>query len=378
MLKGCFMKKVLLLFLILSLLLVSCSNTPAVNSLNPDSIGNGVDYNDYIISEGVFAWTKTGVYTVSDQKIYHLNRYNEWNILCLDPSCEHDNPNCSAFLEPPTVIFSYDNYLYYINNSNNKYSLCRMSQTGRDRVVIKELDLPSLLSSQTVRFHMSSDILVISLRTYEADDSYTVIYMTTLDSDTTVDMIYSGDISLYKLTGNWLFFIETIDGTETLIAYNIETKFKQIVFSDFEKIMPYLASIYLKDDHTALWFLMNEGFYQMDLLTEEKQLLNPADNDTLAGAGCYDDKYVYIVNTNPYLDKDSGIEDDKKGLYVYDHSGNYVDYLSTKDIRGYISYAFATEEYVYFMNILDKPMLANYCIAKKDIGTEDMKWIIIN
>ena len=37
-----------------------------------------------------------------------------------------------------------------------------------------------------------------------------------------------------------------------------------------------------------------------------------------------------------------------------------------------------TNIYVYFMNILDKPMLANYCIVKKDIGTEDMKWIIIN
>jgi len=254
-----------------------------------------------------------------------------------------------------------------------------MSQTGRDRVVIKKLDIPSVsASSQTSTFHISSNILIISCKTYEADNTQTTIYMTTLDPDTQIDTICSGDVSLYKLTRNWLFFVENSNNLATLYAYNTETQVKYAIFDNFTEIMPFLASVYLTEDFKVSWVLMNDGFYQMDLVTGEKQLLKSADNEILSGGGCYDEKYVYIVNTNPYLDKISGIEDEEKGLYIYDHDGNYVDYLSTKDLRGYISYAFATEDYVFFVNILDKPMLANYCIDKKHIGTGDLKWIKIN
>ena len=77
------MKKILVIFLILLMVLTGCEAITG-EQLGPEVMDEGQDYNQFLFRRGTFTWTKYGIYTVVNNKIRYLDKDDNWNLLCFD------------------------------------------------------------------------------------------------------------------------------------------------------------------------------------------------------------------------------------------------------------------------------------------------------
>ncbi|MDD2261686.1 MAG: hypothetical protein PHW20_05415, partial [Clostridia bacterium] len=332
------MKKILVIFLILLIVLTGCE-TITGGPLGLEVIDEGQDYNQFLFRRGTFTWTKYGIYTVVNNKIRYLDKDDNWNLLCFDSECEHDSVNCSAYVETSS-IFTYDDQLYYVLYKDNKFTLNKMDLMGKNREQIKILDINETEPMSTFECQIANNYLVLNYRYLNEITEPGVIkitnesatYVTSLDKQSPTKKFLSGYSYVAMISDYWLFYIqsETEEGIHSLKAYNFDTEKTITVFDNYNSYSKNVASIYNPEPNIFYWFNIEQGFMKMDTETLEKTVIKEADSRIQSGGAIYDDKYVYVTNSIPTPDN-KDISDEQLGVYIYDHDGNYIDFVSTSN-----------------------------------------------
>lgn len=373
--------KLILLTLVLLLLITGCSRNgytpePSQNNSNEPEF----NYNDLIPVTGSYAITKQGVYTVANEKIYYLNDEDEWNLLCFDPACEHKSPACSAYISRVSEIFTYDNYIYYLSGyKDNAITLSRMNLMGKEREEIKKITIENFTTSANYAYQMSANNILIRFRSIDTSRDYvlTTLYTTTLDKDSEVKIIATGDVNEFRITKYWLFYTEKSEdnGTYSLKGYNFSTEEYITVFPDYTEACKYIATIYTPDPDAFYWFQADKGFMKMNKEDMNHVVVKKTDPSYERGGATYGSEYIYIVNYVSITDKNLGIPEEKRGLFIYNHEGEIIDFIGIiflgVDITGY---TFETDDKVFFREISSSSTPNLYYIIKADIGSGNLEW----
>ena len=112
------------------------------------------------------------------------------------------------------------------------------------------------------------------------------------------------------------------------------------------------------------------GFYCKQDADSEPVLLKTSEEMPI-GAGIYDDRYMYL-----YSDKSD--KENERGLYIYDLDCNLLAFLPAPEAGQVLSYAFTTENDVYFYSFSAMSSVPVYCIEKAQIGTDALSWIPVD
>lgn len=376
------MKKILVIFLILLMVLTGCEAITG-GPLGLEVIDEGQDYDQFLFRRGTFTWTKYGIYTVVNNKIRYLDKDDNWNLLCFDSECEHDSVNCSAYVETSS-IFTYDDQLYYVLYKDNKFTLNKMDLMGKNREQIKILDINETEPMSTFECQIANNYLVLNYRYLNEITEPGVIkitnesatYVTSLDKQSPTKKFLSGYSYVAMISDYWLFYIqsETKEGIRSLKAYNFDTEKTITVFDNYNSYSKNVASIYNPEPNIFYWFNIEQGFMKMDTETLEKTVIKEADSRIQSGGAIYDDKYVYVTNSIPAPDN-KDISDEQLGVYIYDHDGNYIDFVSTSNVK-FIGYAFSAMNKLYLATTSTGTLPTLFYINKDDIGTGNLQWVV--
>ena len=134
-LKTCGAAAVLLLLLTL---LSSCGQPTVPNE-------TATDYNQYIPSHGVTAYTKDLYIFFDSGRLFYVGRSqpSQLSPLCFQADCDHKNSSCTAWLNTPSrSIYAAGDNLYYIDaDKDAKPALYRMDLSGGGRELVKSLNI---------------------------------------------------------------------------------------------------------------------------------------------------------------------------------------------------------------------------------------------
>jgi Zn-dependent M28 family amino/carboxypeptidase len=164
-------KKIIILSVMLVLLLTSCNR----NNYSPEPTNNdpSVNYNDFMPITGTYALTEQGAYTVVERRVYYLNDENKWNLLCFDPACGHTSPECSAYVNGTSSIFTHEGYIYYFSRYiNNEFTLSRMNLMGKEREEIKKISIENPTSRANYAYQISASNILIRFRSIDTSKDY--------------------------------------------------------------------------------------------------------------------------------------------------------------------------------------------------------------
>ena len=167
-LKTCGAAAVLLLLLTL---LSSCGQ-PTV----PDE--TATDYNQYIPSHGVTAYTKDLYIFFDSGRLFYVGRSQPSQLfpLCFQADCDHKNSSCTAWLNTPSrSIYAAGDNLYYIDaDKDANPALYRMDLSGGGRELVKSLNILNEeswpgISSLGYSFRVYGSYLAIELNLLNED-----------------------------------------------------------------------------------------------------------------------------------------------------------------------------------------------------------------
>ncbi|OQB53426.1 MAG: hypothetical protein BWX97_00529 [Firmicutes bacterium ADurb.Bin146] len=372
-------KKIIILSVMLVLLLTSCNR----NNYSPEPSYNdtGINYNDFMPITGTYALTEQGAYTVVENRVYYLNDENKWNLLCFDPACKHKSSACSAYISRVSEIFTYDNYIYYFSGyKDNAITLSRMNLMGKEREDVKKIIIENSTSSANYAYTIKANNLMIRFRSIDREKDYvsTTLYTTDLDKSTDVKVVATGDVDEFIMTKYWLFYTEKLNGIYSLKGYSFETGEYITIFSDFTEPSKYISTIYTPDPDTFYWFQADKGFMKMNKEDMNHVVIKKTDPSYERGGATYGSEYIYIFNYVSITDKNLGIPEEKRGLFIYNHQGEIIDFIGITslgvDITGY---TFETDDKVYFREISGSSTPNLYCISKEDIGSGNLVWSLV-
>jgi hypothetical protein len=370
----------IILSVVLVLLLTSCNR----NNYSPEPTNNdsSVNYNDFMPITGTYALTEQGAYTVVENRIYYLDNEDKWNLLCFDPACVHSSSECSSYLNNISEIFTHEGYIYYLSRYiNNEFTLSRMNLMGKEREEITKISIENPTLNANYAYQISANNILIRFRSIDTSKDYilTTLYTTTLDKNNDVKIVATGDVNEFRVTKYWLFYTERSEdnGTYLLKGYNFSTEEYITIFPNYTEASEYVATIYTPDPETFYWFQADKGFMMMRKEDMKHITLKESDPSYQQGTAVYDNKYIYLVNSNPLIDKTLKIPLGKRGLYIYGHDGEYIDFISTTSLVSNISYAFETQDKVFFREISGSMTPNFYYISKEDIGSGNLAWSLV-
>ena len=158
--------------LLLLLTLLSSCGQPTV----PDE--TATDYNQYIPSHGVTAYTKDLYIFFDSGRLFYVGRSQPSQLfpLCFQADCDHKNSSCTAWLNTPSrSIYAAGDNLYYIDAGKDaKPALYRMDLSGGGRELVKSLNILNEeswpgISSLGYSFRVYGSYLAIELNLLQED-----------------------------------------------------------------------------------------------------------------------------------------------------------------------------------------------------------------
>ncbi len=377
------MKKILVFAFILSLLLSGCVKE-TLPPTGPADMHAVQDYNDFMFNKGDFTWTRYGIYTVVKNRIRYLNENDEWKLLCFKEDCMHQDETCDSYIETSS-LYAYDEHLYYVSYTDNEFILNRADLSGKNREQVKKLEIHETQEISRHSYQIAGNYLVLEYTYANQDisqsevtiDRKSVIYLTTLEKDTPVEKISSDYTYICSLSKYWLFLYETdyVKGCYSIKGYNLETGKEITILDDASTIGRYIATIYNPDADTFYWFQADRGFMKMNADELIAKVIKQTDSRITIGSALYDDKYIYVTNAIPSTGNDE-IPLEKRGIYIYDHNGEYKDFISTSNMRTGISYAFNANNKFYLSIGSAGSLPTLFYFNKEDIGSGSLAWTV--
>ena len=349
-LKTCGAAAVLLLLLTL---LSSCGQ-PTV----PDE--TATDYNQYIPSHGVTAYTKDLYIFFDSGRLFYVGRSQPSQLfpLCFQADCDHKNSSCTAWLNTPSrSIYAAGDNLYYIDaDKDAKPALYRMDLSGGGRELVKSLKILNEeswpgISSLGYSFRVYGSYLAIELNLLNEDSWQHKIYLTGIDGkDEGIFLFGEEDDSdksyiAIEFRENWLFVTEksAADGTNTLWGYNFSTQEAVPLVEDWD-----ISNCFTVQDGILYWAVTGDGVYSMDM--EKKSVTKHRSFDPVSeyGAAAYDDQYLYLTNAIRYMDSQGKVPAEERGVKVYDLQGNLQQFIPVPQESGNALLLLFTPDYVFF------------------------------
>lgn len=333
---------------------------------------NASDYNRFVRSGGVFTWSEEGSYANANNLLYVFQDSGELSILCADPACRHGDESCSAYM--PYNAYASGNHLYYVVEKGQKRILYRESLTGTNREEVKVLTDLQEDEAVTSTYAIYQNHLVMVLQETTVEGMVQKVYGTKLNTRDELELLSTEELMLFRLLEEEaLFFQVNEKGRLDLVSLNYETKHKKIIVKDLAEKLDFLADVYVDKQGTAFWFDMT-GFYRSGD-QGEKILIREADKTVEVGGALYDDQYIYLLNSNQYLDQAFQVPAEMRGLRIYDHAGKLLSFApwdSTKEGKE-LSYALASAQRVFYFTFGQDTRPTDY-LDKTEIGNPTLTW----
>ena len=218
-------------------------------------------------------------------------------------------------------------------------------------------DLSSLPSRQVSNYQVCGDNFAVEVN----QD----IYLGKPDGDLTRIFDHSdfnAGLSLWKTTPDWVFVIGySGHGPVDVLGYHIPEGHTVKLYTTLGENLAWIA----ESNGSIYWNNLRDGFYCKKDAGSEPVLLKVSE-EMPVGAGIYDDRFMYL-----YSDKSENEEE--HGLYLYDLDCNLLAFLPAPE-KGMLSYAFSTENDVYFYRFTGGNNVPVYYIEKALIGTDGLSW----
>lgn len=371
------MKKSIVWILLAAMLLLAGCKDPEV--VKPGLTEAGTDYNDYVVWSGEYAWTADGVYFLKNGILFFLDENQNDIPLCGNPQCSHQNSACSAFLGT-TAIYASNEHLYYMaDSSEGQLKLYQMSLLGTERQVMNNLAVLEDCSNVATSYQIAGEHFVLKATVSTTESAETTIYSASLEKNAPLSPIFTDldqdltVLSLMHTTDKWVFAIAQ---DTNLSCHIVGYEFAACKSYDLFQIDPSrTGNVNIRPDGAFVWSVMNEGIYQMRL-GETPSLLCTV-QDWEQGVAVADDQYFYLSNMAAARGADT-IPAEQTGVSIYSLTGEPVDFLPAEDIAGALSYAFSTEQYVYFYDFYTGNGTPVCYLDKSELGTDALHWHILD
>lgn len=218
-------------------------------------------------------------------------------------------------------------------------------------------DLSSLPSQQVSNYQVCGDNFAVEVNKD--------IYLGRPDGDLTRIFDHSSfnaGLSLWKTTPNWVFVIGySGHGPVDVMGYYIPEARAVKLYTTTGDNLAWIAEC----NGSVYWNNLRDGFYRKQNADSEPVLLKSSEEMPI-GAGIYDDRFMYL-----YSDKSENAEE--HGLYLYDLDCQQLDFLPAPE-EGMLSYAFSTDQDVYFYRFSAAHSVPVYYIEKSLIGSGNLSW----
>ena len=334
--------------------------------------------NQYQSIQGQWIVTDDGYYTLNNHYVYYSSNGEEWYPLCSNIECNHNDEHCNSFVGLSTKIFLYNNQIYYQPDSSDTFHLYCMNLDGSNHRKVKEISFGTIDLSQGYGYSwsMNGNYLLVEVSRYEENAKYNGIYYCSLNDTTSkATCVVEGNTTaipyMAKIVHDSIVMFSKKEGGETVLLYDIKSG-KQVESTSF--VTGFEGGGFAIKNDILYLFSSDIGFYQMDIHTGELTIEKEAQNRVELGVVFYDDTYAYLCNsTNTYVDSLNLVENSMRGLRIYDYDGNLLDTISYDSITGHPTFAFSTEDKVFFTNGDDiTNVFPSYYIEKKYIGTNNL------
>lgn len=365
-------KSVLCIALTVSLLLAGCKGQQAKD---PNPTGTAINYNDYVFFSGEYACTAQGVYFLKDSTLYFMDKNHNYIPLCSNPQCTHRSSDCSAYLGAPSIYAVNDHLYYMANSADGQEQLFQMSLTGTERQAVNDIAVLKDCLTFSISYLVAGEHFVLRATVPTAESSDTTVYSASLERNAPLTPIFTDleqDLivaDLMNATDEWVFAIaEDSDGSCYMVGYEFAAGKSHKLF----QLDPmYTSKVSVLPDGTFVWSVLNEGIYQMR--PGETPTLLCTLQDWAQGVAIPDGQYFYLSNMAAAQISNT-IPAEQTGVFIYSLAGEPVGFLPAKDIAGALSYAFSTEQYVYFYDFNAMNAVPVCYLDKSEIGTDALCW----
>ena len=350
-------KQILGIVCMLFIVLAGCGGQKTL-----DQSSDGVDYNQYLNSQGFYGCTDTAWYICPDMQVHFLNAGLDAPIvpLCAKADCSHnDQESCSSYLPSGSYgIYAWNNKLYYLCTpmGHDGVDLCQMGLDGQDRKVLVNL-FPGANNYSYVA-NVGGGYLTVAMSEYTVNGDVATLYLISLADPTAEPAVLfsnaeqvesaQGDTSqiprpyVMHVGEEWVFYSVELGPsgavTTSLYGYEIATgETKLLVEDEFfvgGDLSPVGDTLYWYDTDGYTFGRLN----QIDLTTGETiQVAEIPITEDVWGA--MDDRFLYILG---------GADADTAEVVVYDFEGTELQRLSCAELGTPLGYAFSSSDKVLF------------------------------
>jgi len=320
------------------------------------------DYNQEPISTEENAWTPKGIYVVVNTILNYVSPEGKSTILCSKAECEHNDPNCEAYLDSDN-IFYYKHRLCYakIDVYNHKTTIYTMNWKGKERKKYFTIEFPDDFKEERQRGNSNySFSTIICGSSYILDFRVTTdtkekrkCYYTNLDDPSKqveINLDVCGEGTIFRAGKDWLIFVteDRKTGEAYLSAYNIHSKeMKKVVNrSNFSTgNLGWLTDVKIKGDN-LYWYELGVGFCKKNMKKEsdpdKKTLLFPLKENEGLGVGKIGKDYLMLCNMK-FPGNINPIPKEMEGISFYSYLGELIQFVPTPN-----------KNYQYFMESEDK------------------------
>jgi len=240
---------------------------------------------------GYFFEIETGYYYVHNRFLYYADKTDltKWVPVCLDPKCSHDDNSASCTAEIPFGVYFSDNRFYFVADSNryphlypgkpgtNIVMLCSMALDGTD------VRFEHLFKECTTSAECGCNAVVFP-------DGYALFTSILQPDGTAKEMIFYKDSSVEKkllersresmvafasyrasitpgVKGDNAFVTGMLDPSLESLCLVLDGELKVVSVGGIPAVGGYLSGSVLR------YYVQNEGYYDMELLTGERTLV---------------------------------------------------------------------------------------------------------
>lgn len=323
---------------------------------------SGYDYNQEPISTEKNVWTPKGIYVVVNTILNYISPEGKSTILCSKAECEHNDPNCEAYLDSNN-IFYYKHRLCYakIDVYNHKTTIYTMNWKGKERKKYFTIEFPDDFKEERQRGNSNySFSTIICGSSYILDFRVTTdtkekrkCYYTNLDDPSKqveINLDICGEGTIFRAGKDWLIFVteDRKTGEAYLSAYNIHSKeMKKVVNrSNFSTgNLGWLTDVRIKGDN-LYWYELGVGFCKKNMKKEsdpdKKTLLFSLKENERLGVGKIGKDYLMLCNMK-FPGNINPIPKEMEGISFYSYLGELIQFVPTPN-----------KNYQYFMESEDK------------------------
>lgn len=272
---------------------------------------------------GSFIKISSGSYYSDGEYVYYSdNNGTNYIKVCSKPNCSHNDEDCDAYIEAPT-IGCYNNHIYWVSSIDNISPGCALYRMNLDGSDHEKVYTVTTENGAAYSYVIHNGLLFYKLsipdisNTDEINDKgkMSSLYKRSLESGSKEELITSGEIGniiSFHPANNYLFLRAMINERIDFYCYDIETGRYDLMFNDLD-----YQDVYFGNEKGYL-FRSGEGIYE---LSYEDYSVSLVFSTNLEGnfKWFFCDKYIYI---GQYLD--TKISDDNLIMYVYTYDYEQV------------------------------------------------------